>query len=178
MKSTFKIALGGVMAAFCIVLMLLTAIVPIGSFALPCIAGLILLMVSYEVGISWAILIYAAVAIMSLLFVADKESALLFTMFLGYYPILKEFLDKKIRNKAINYIVKFAVFNVCAVSGFFIGVYLLGIPKEGFEINGIYLPWLFLIIGEVAFFIYEICLSRIRVIYLPGFRDRIFHRIK
>ena len=100
MKSTFKIALGGVMAAFCIVLMLLTAIVPIGSFALPCIAGLILLMVSYEVGISWAILIYAAVAIMSLLFVADKEAALLFTMFLGYYPILKEFLDKKIRNKA------------------------------------------------------------------------------
>ena len=83
MKSTFKIALGGVMAAFCIVLMFLTAIVPIGSFALPCIAGIILLMVSYEVGLNWALLTYAAVAILSILFVADKEAALLFTMFLG-----------------------------------------------------------------------------------------------
>lgn len=178
MKSTFKIALGGVMAAFCIVLMLLTAIVPIGSFALPCIAGLILLMVSYEVGIRWAILIYAAVAVMSLLFVADKEAALLFTMFLGYYPILKEYLDKKIKNKIFLWTVKFAIFTICAVSGFFIGIYVLGIPKEGFEINGVYLPWLFLIIGEASFFIYEICLSRIRVIYLTGFRDRIFRRIK
>lgn len=178
MKSTFKIALGGVMAAFCIVLMFLTAIVPIGSFALPCIAGIILLMVSYEVGLSWALLTYAAVAILSILFVADKEAALLFTMFLGYYPILKEFLDKKIRNKALSYIVKFLIFNACAISGFFIGINVFGIPKEGFEINGIYLPWVFLIIGEVAFLIYEICLSRIRVIYLTGFRDRIFHRIK
>lgn len=178
MKSTFKIALGGVMAAFCVVLMFLTAIVPIGSFALPCIAGLILLMVSYEVGLNWALLTYAAVAVLSLLFAADKEAALLFTMFLGYYPILKEYLDKKIKNRALSWAVKFLIFNVCAVSGFFIGVYVLGIPKEGFEINGIYLPWLFLLIGEAAFAIYEICLSRIRVIYLTDFRNRIFHRIK
>lgn len=178
MKTTFKIALGGVMAAFCIVLMFLTAIVPVGSFALPCIAGIILLMVSYEVGLRWALLTYAAVSVLSILFVADKEAALLFTMFLGYYPIFKEFLDKKIKNRILSWICKFAVFNVCAVSGFFIGIYVFGIPKEGFEINGIYLPWLFLLIGEAAFIIYEICLSRIKVIYLTGFRERLFHRIK
>ena len=178
MKSTFKIALGGVMAAFCVVLMFLTAIVPIGSFALPCIAGIILLVVSYEVGLRWAVLIYAAVALLSVLFVADKEAALLFTVFLGYYPMLKELLDRKIQNRFLLYLIKFLLFTVCAVAGFFAAIYVLGIPKEEFEINGIYLPWVLLIIGEAAFFIYEICLSRIRIIYLTNFRERIFHRIK
>lgn len=178
MKSTFKIALGGVMAAFCVVLMFLTAIVPIGSFALPCIAGIILLVVSYEVGLRWAVLIYAAVALLSVLFVADKEAALLFTAFLGYYPMFKEFIDKKLRNRLLLYTIKILLFTFCAVTGFIVGIYVLGIPKEEFQLNGVYLPWVFLLIGEAAFLIYEICLSRIRIIYLTNFRERLFHRLK
>lgn len=178
MKATFKIALGGVIAALCVVLMFLTALVPVGNLALPCIAGLLLLMISYEVGLRWALLTYVAVAVLSVLFVADKEAAVIFTMFMGYYPILKEFLDKKIKNKLMSFVLKLLIFNICAVSGFFLGTYILGIPKESFEINGLYLPWVFLLLGEVFFIVYELCLTRIRVIYLVSFRERLFHRIK
>lgn len=178
MKSTFKIALGGVIAALCVVLMFLTAIIPVGALALPCICGLLLLMISYEVGLRWALLTYGAVALLSMLFVADKEAAVIFTMFMGYYPILKELLDKKLKSKALSFAIKLVIFNICAVGGFFLGVYILGIPKESFEINGLYLPWLFLLLGEVFFVVYEFCLTRIRLIYLLSFRERLFHKIK
>lgn len=178
MKATFKIALGGVIAALCVVFMFLTAIVPVGTLALPCICGLLLLMASYEVGLRWALLTYGAVALLSLLFVADKEAAVMFTMFFGYYPILKEFLDKKIRSKPLAFSLKFVIFNVCIIAGFFLGVYILGVPKESFVINGLYLPWVFLLLGEVFFIVYEICLTRVRIIYLLNFRERLFRRIK
>ena len=44
-------------------------------------------------------MIYAAVAVLSLLFAADKEAALLFVLFFGYYPVLKSFLER-ISNKS------------------------------------------------------------------------------
>ena len=42
-------------------------------------------------GENGAWMIYAAVAVLSLLFAADKEAALLFVLFFGYYPVLKIF---------------------------------------------------------------------------------------
>lgn len=71
--------------------MFLTGLIPIGTYALPAIAGVLLIVAVIEIGAKWAWMIYAAVAVLSLLFAADKEAALLFVLFFGYYPVLKSF---------------------------------------------------------------------------------------
>ena len=111
MSKSGKIALGGLLTALGVVLMFLTGLIPIGTYALPAIAGVLLIVAVIEIGAKWAWMIYAAVAVLSLLFAADKEAALLFVLFFGYYPVLKSFLER-ISNKVLSWISKFAVFNV------------------------------------------------------------------
>ena len=80
MSKSGKIALGGLLTALGVVLMFLTGLIPIGTYALPAIAGVLLIVAVIEIGAKWAWMIYAAVAVLSLLFAADKEAALLFVL--------------------------------------------------------------------------------------------------
>ena len=143
MSKSGKIALGGLLTALGVVLMFLTGLIPIGTYALPAIAGVLLIVAVIEIGAKWAWMIYAAVAVLSLLFAADKEAALLFVLFFGYYPVLKSFLER-ISNKVLSWISKFAVFNVAVVACFFLAVNFLQLPEDSFTVFGIYLPWVFL----------------------------------
>ena len=152
MSKSGKIALGGLLTALGVVLMFLTGLIPIGTYALPAIAGVLLIVAVIEIGAKWAWMIYAAVAVLSLLFAADKEAALLFVLFFGYYPVLKSFLER-ISNKVLSWISKFAVFNVAVVACFFLAVNFLQLPEDSFTVFGIYLPWVFLILGNAVFLI-------------------------
>lgn len=138
MSKSGKIALGGLLTALGVVLMFLTGLIPIGTYALPAIAGVLLIVAVIEIGAKWAWMIYAAVAVLSLLFAADKEAALLFVLFFGYYPVLKSFLER-ISNKVLSWISKFAVFNVAVVACFFLAVNFLQLPEDSFTVFGIYL---------------------------------------
>ena len=135
MSKSGKIALGGLLTALGVVLMFLTGLIPIGTYALPAIAGVLLIVAVIEIGAKWAWMIYAAVAVLSLLFAADKEAALLFVLFFGYYPVLKSFLER-ISNKVLSWISKFAVFNVAVVACFFLAVNFLQLPEDSFTVFG------------------------------------------
>lgn len=172
MSKSGKIALGGLLTALGVVLMFLTGLIPIGTYALPAIAGVLLIVAVIEIGAKWAWMIYAAVAVLSLLFAADKEAALLFVLFFGYYPVLKSFLER-ISNKVLSWISKFAVFNVAVVACFFLAVNFLQLPEDSFTVFGIYLPWVFLILGNAVFLIYDIALSGLVATYV----ERLHHRV-
>ena len=143
--------------------MFLTGLIPIGTYALPAIAGVLLIVAVIEIGAKWAWMIYAAVAVLSLLFAADKEAALLFVLFFGYYPVLKSFLER-ISNKVLSWISKFAVFNVAVVACFFLAVNFLQLPEDSFTVFGIYLPWVF-------FDSWQCCVPdlRHRLVWLSGY---------
>ncbi len=177
MSKSGKIALGGLLTALGVVLMFLTGLIPIGTYALPAIAGVLLIVAVIEIGAKWAWMIYAAVAVLSLLFAADKEAALLFVLFFGYYPVLKSFLER-ISNKVLSWISKFAVFNVAVVACFFLAVNFLQLPKDSFTVFGIYLPWVFLILGNAVFLIYDIALSGLVATYVEKLHHRVTKTLK
>ena len=177
MSKSGKIALGGLLTALGVVLMFLTGLIPIGTSALPAIAGVLLIVAVIEIGAKWAWMIYAAVAVLSLLFAADKEAALLFVLFFGYYPVLKSFLER-ISNKVLSWISKFAVFNVAVVACFFLAVNFLQLPEDSFTVFGIYLPWVFLILGNAVFLIYDIALSGLVVTYVEKLHHRVTKTLK
>src|SRR5574344_787417 len=127
---TTKIALGGMVTAVSIVLMLITGIVPIGTYALPAVAGVLLVIIVIEFGAKQAFAVYAAVALLSTFLAGDKEAAACYIFFFGYYPILKRFIEQ-IKSKLLQIFLKLAVFNAAAVTVYFIATMLLGVsPQE------------------------------------------------
>ena len=82
------------MAALAIVIMCLGGLIPFATFVCPMLCCMITKLVLSMCGkrIAWAW--YGAVAILSVLMAPDKEAAAVF-VFLGYYPIVKPWMDKR-----------------------------------------------------------------------------------
>lgn len=169
MKNTYKTALGGVITALAVVCMLLTAVIPVATYSCPIIAGALLVAVVIDLGAGWAFGVYAAVSLLSLLVVPDKEAVVCFVFLFGYYPILKQYIEKK-KKRILQWVMKLLVFNIAAVMVFYITVYLLFVPKESFNIGGVYLPWVFLAFGNIIFIMYDAALTKIIILYIVKLR--------
>ena len=81
-----KVAFCGIVAALSAVLMFLTGLVPVATLAIPAIAGCLLIPVVVESGLSWGFGVYAVCSVLSFLLAADREAALFYVLFFGYYP--------------------------------------------------------------------------------------------
>lgn len=168
MGKSIRVAFCGILTAFCTLLMFLTGLVPVGTYALPALAGVLLIVVVIELGTSWAWPVFIASSVLSLLVAGDKEAAMLYVIFFGYYPILKAVFEK-IQKKLLAYLLKFAVFNVSMVLGFFLSIWVLGVPRDSFTLFGVYLPVLFLILGNFVFIVYDYAISTLVVTYYHRF---------
>ena len=103
MKNTQKTAIGGLTTAFVCVIMMFANLIPIGQYAIPALAGMVIFMMSFVSGVRWGIYSFAASAVISFIICADKETAMCFVMFFVYYPLLKIALER-IKVKALSYI--------------------------------------------------------------------------
>ena len=172
MKTSIKISLGGIVAALSLVLMLLTSIIPFGTFAFPTFAGILLVLLVINLGFGYAAAVYFVTAFLSFLLVPDKEAALYYTAFLGFYPIIKSLIER-IPFRPVQYVVKLVLFNLCMIAAFFVGTAVLSVPKESFCFFGVYLPWVFLIMGNIFFIIYDLCVTRLVTLYFLKWHNRL-----
>lgn len=148
--------------------MFLTGLISIGTYALPAFSGILLTVIVIEMGAGWAWPVYIASSALSLLIAADKEAAMLFVVFFGYYPILKAYFER-IHHKFLSYLLKFLVFNAAMIFAFFLSIKLLGVPEDSFTVFGLYLPWVFLIVGNFVFAVYDYAISTLVVLYFQRF---------
>lgn len=172
MKRSAKVAISGVFSALALVCMLFT-IFPYATYALAGLAGAILLPVALECGKTWAFGAYGVVSLLSFLLAPDMESKLLFVAFFGYYPILKLILDRL--NRVAGWTIKLAMFNATMVGSYLLLLYVFGLPADSFELFGVNLPLLFLLVGNVVFWLYDRVLSGFVVMYCTQWHDRIAH---
>lgn len=169
MKNSFKLAFGGVATALALVFMLITPILPIALYSCAVLSGLCVALACEEIGIRLGCCVYAAVSFLSLLLIPDKEPVIIFMLLFGIYPVLNAILDKS-RNKLltkrfIRTVIKLIFINAACVVYFFMTVYILGVPKESFNIGDVYLPWVFLLFGNIICIMYDIALIRFIVLY-------------
>ena len=127
-KKSGQVALGGIATGMCIALMFATGMIPFSYYALPALAGLVLIAVREENGLSTALIVFAAVSLLSVFVVPIKEAALLFIAFFGYYPILQETFAK-IRPKALSWVVRLVIFNAAVVAAYWVIVNVFGITE-------------------------------------------------
>lgn len=173
-NSTLKIALCSIISALATALLLLTSVIPFGTFAVPCMAGIFMIAIVIEYGYKWAFGVFAVISLLSLFLAGDKESVLFFIAIFGHYPIVKGIIESKIKIKPVNYAVKLIIFNIGAIVAFFAGTFLLSIPAEEYTLFGIYMPWVFLIIANGFFILYDIAVTGLVGYYVCNLRNKIF----
>lgn len=170
LMSTHKISLCGIFAALSTVIMLL-AYFPYLTYALPAIAGSILIIIIVELGKKYAFLIYLTVSIISFI-ICEKEAAFTYILFFGYYPILKSVLEK-IKSKGIEWLLKMVSFNVMFALLYFVSTEVLGLDVDEMGDFGKYSKLILFFAGNIMYVLYDIALTRVIAMYLYDFRDRI-----
>ena len=175
MKQSSKTALGGIVSALSVTLMLMTGVIPFMTYALPLAAGSLLILVVIEINNRWAFVVYAAVSLMSIFVVPDKEAAVFYVAFFGYFPIIKSALEKHL-NIVLEWIVKLLIFNASTVAGYFFTTYVLGIPFDETGEFGKYSLLILLALANAVFIAYDVMLTRFITLYLKRFRKS-FHKI-
>ena len=170
--------MGGLCAALCILFMFMTALFPFLEFALPAMAGMVLIAVVVENGHKTAAMVYVAVSILAFFIVPNREVGLLFVFFFGVYPIMKDYLDK-IRPKILQYLIKFAVFNILIVACYLVVIFVFGISDVLTETGdfGKYSTLILLGMGNVVFGVYDFALKRITDAYIYWFRKIILRKL-
>lgn len=172
MRESSKAALCGIVAALAVVIMMITYVSPVLVYTAPPFAGLILLLIVNEVGFSRAVGTYFAVSLLSLFLIADKEAATFFTCFFGFYPILRIFLDKKIKFKSVKWIIKVLVFNLSLLSSVCVSMYIFNIDYSDFTDGGKYMTYLFFIMMNIVFVLFDFLIAKLQILYFLRLQKR------
>ncbi|MBR4450375.1 MAG: hypothetical protein IKS39_00890 [Clostridia bacterium] len=164
MKQSSKCAIGGIVAALSLVLMISVAVVPFLTYALPAVAGAMMVFAVMEINKKWAFGIYVTVAILGIFLVPDKEVAVMYLAFFGYYPILKALIESKCRG-VIEWALKLLSFLVTMVVSYYLMIKFMGVTIDETETWGRWAIPILLGMGTFAFIIYDIALSKLVYIY-------------
>lgn len=169
-----KLALCGVLCALGVVVMLFGGVIPIAVYCCPALAAMLLVPIDCECGTKYGLTAYAAVAVLSVLLVADKETAAVF-VFLGYYPVVKKFFDR-IRPKVLRIVLKLLLFNVSAVVLYVLLIFVFNMTAlvEEFRTTGTLLLIATLALGNIAFILLDFCLARLHILYFVKLRKYVF----
>lgn len=160
MKHNSKVALGAMLSALSVVVLLPTAI-EVMVYALPAVASIFVAFAAVEMGRKWAVAVFVTSSVVGLIVVPNKEAIILYAAFFGYYPILKSFLESK-NKRIIEYAVKLVVFNLTMIGAYLAMIYIFGMDYEklmdfGDEFGKLaaYAPWILLAAGNVIFLIFD-----------------------
>lgn len=145
------------------------ALLEVLDISMAVIASFCVIIAVIECGKATPWTVYAAISVLSLLLIPNKLPAIFFTLFFGFYPIIKEKLERK--NKIISWILKEIIFNICLALIMLLYIFLF------FESTGISIPMPWLIVAAVilckfVFVMYDIALTRIITFYVIKLRHR------
>ena len=115
-------------------------------------------------GKPYYLLIYITTSVLSILLLPDKFSAVLYLIFGGVYPILKQKLEKNLP-VILSWLLKAVYFNAVLVAATLGVKYLFGVDEEELTV-------LLFAVGNVAFFMYDIAMTKLITYYLLGLRKK------
>ena len=169
-----KVALCGVLCGLAVVVLLLGGLFSLAVYCAPLLAMAVLLPVLEEYGPGTAGAAYGAVAILALLLVPDRETALVYVFF-GWYPILRPRIAA-LPSLPVRLVCRLGV---CGLSMFLLyGVIirLLGLTAVTEELGGGWLTAALAAMGCAVFLLLDLALGRLTVLWRRKLRRRFFRK--
>ena len=164
---TRRIAVSSVLSALGVVMLYLGSMVEVLDISMAVIASLICVFAVIEYGKGYPWLIFTVTALLSLLLLPNKTPAAMYAVFFGFYPIIKEKLERLPR--VISWVLKEIIFNVAfaVMAVLVMFVFAMG----NIEID---LPYIIGIVflGELTFVLYDIAMTRLISLYIFKLRKR------
>lgn len=149
------------------------SVIPFATYSVPALASLCVMYMMIEFGGGTAAVVYAAISLLSVLLAADKETALMFTCFFGYYPIIKCVFERKL-SRPIAWLLKFLVFNVSICATYFVITKIIIVPAvlEEFKTYTVWFVALLLLLGNILLVVFDLALTKLISAYLFKYRSR------
>ena len=181
-QKTKKMALGAILSALGVVFLLLGSLIETLDLSMAALASFFCIFAVIELGGKYPWLIYAVTSLLSLLLVPYSMGGWFYLLFFGYYPILKEKLEKL--KRPISWIIKVAVFNLALLIGILIAFFLFfGQTEEkgiidaftyvfGGEGAGVWMAVGIYLLANVVFIVYDVALTRLITFYFIKLRHR------
>ena len=161
-----NVALAGILTALAAVFLLIGSLLELLDVSMAAFAALAVMVALIELGKGWAAGVYAASSAVSLL-ILPTAAGVVFAGFLGYYPILKVYLDR-IKNKILQYLAKLGVFAVFLGAAYFLLWKFAGPESEWIAAAKWLIP-----LAAVTFLVFDFCLAKLAVFYLVRIRKHL-----
>lgn len=151
MKNSKVIAYSGVATALSVVMLFLGSIFWVLGYTMPLVASLVMIILLDSISQKSALLTFISTSIISFILLNDKECVLLYILFFGYYPLIRDKIND-IKPKFLSYLLKFITFNVAMVLTQVLCVYVFGIPFDD-------------MLGKWGIVLFVLCLNLVFVVF-------------
>lgn len=145
--------------------MISVAIIPFLTYALPAVASVLIAFLVVEVDKKWAFGVYCTVSILGFLLVGDKEVAMMYIAFFGYYPIMKAIFESRLPS-VVGWILKLILFNASIAAAYVIMINLMGVTVDEISEYGAVAVPVLLGMATVAFVMFDIALTKMITLYV------------
>lgn len=151
MKNSKVIAYSGVATALSVVMLFLGSIFWVLGYTIPLVASLVMIILLDSISQKSALLTFISTSIISFILLNDKECVLLYILFFGYYPLIRDKIND-IKPKFLSYLLKFITFNAAMVLTQVLCVYVFGIPFDD-------------MLGKWGIVLFVLCLNLVFVVF-------------
>lgn len=175
MKKTKLVAYSGMITALSVVLLFIGSISFSLGYVTPVISGYLMIFLIESVSYKSAFITYLSTSLISFLLLNDKETALFYVLFFGYYPIFRVYLSK-IQSKLISTVIKLIVFNVSMAIIQLLLVYIFNISFSNiFGTSGVIL---FALLLNLLFVLYDLTYDKLIIIYNLKLKQKLDRFVK
>ena len=175
-RRTKRVAVSGMMVALGVIILYMGSLIEVLDISMAAIASLLCIIAVIEYGRGYAWMVFGATALLAMLVLPEKFTPSLYAMLIGYYPILKELIERIGKKSVFNqmgfevlrWTIKIIFFNCALVAFALVAVYLLNLPESE--------NWMkitMLLLANATFVIYDIALTRLISTYLFRIRGRL-----
>lgn len=151
MKNSKVIAYSGVATALSVVMLFLGSIFWVLGYTMPLVASLVMIILLDSISQKSALLTFISTSIISFILLNDKECVLLYILFFGYYPLIRDKIND-IKPKFLSYLLKFIIFNAAMVLTQVLCVYVFGIPFDD-------------MLGKWGIIVFVLCLNLVFAVF-------------
>ncbi len=165
-SNTQRIALLSLFVALGVVFLYLGSLIEILDLTAAVLASFICVVAVIECGGASPWLVWGATSLLSLILLPQKLPAFMYAVFFGFYPIIKEKLEKHLKS-LISWVIKVVIFNIAIFATVAASRWLFVS-----ESSPVALDIAFIVLAEVTLVLYDIAMTRVISLYIFKLRKR------
>ena len=161
LKNTIKsMALSSLLSALITTFILIGSLFDIFDLICASVCSIIIHIINEKIRTRTAFMIYSVSSVISFILMPLRSCSLYFIAFFGYYPIIRQLIFKKIKNRLVSYTILMLIYNLTTISLYVIFANLFGLNNEP-----VYMYIALIVTSNIFYFAFDLLISRIMIIY-------------